>query len=763
MSASPPTSSPSSSAAGVPLLSAAPSSTNSHGDCTACHSLGRSIPAAAPYSGSQPSLSERARIIQVAQVTAALDHEVLDLQGRLDVTQDLLEASGRHTASLHRAIHDRDLEVQRVRNEADGRLRDLQQALNTEVERRQQAEAAEQQVRADLARAAARSADADEVTLSAAASPSNVVPSQLEIALGDLDDLRAVLADIKSTWTPPPTASVGPGGRLLAASEAATDDDRTSDGRAGLALQRSNAERDRSRNQLRQAEATIDRLQTELAQSRTLVNKAAPRMDALRLDAFKAREDAEAARREAAAASKKAQDGATAVSDLAQRHKVAGKRLEELERKITRLTQHNTVLRRENVVFKNSLEHRQADLATAQDRAVAAERERAEASLARDDLQAELDASRQSLLKEQASSADLRSKLAEREEHLGALRNLINLVPAPTPQPVVERCVASASSSSSLATLASTVTSLVSSDPPARTSSQQLPSGSAKRSGDLSSDSTSPSKRAMRAVATTEGAPAELSSSTAMAQSPFMHAIPPESSEAARPADVTPWLWEVVAGHRLDQLTAKDLASKFLPRDWLLPAGVCNPKKGKLAVPADYRPWPQPSVEALYKASPWKIFLDNMPDPISFDIGDPRFQPLLAIIRDVLTRNDNRGALVFWKITHSIEISISKASAESWEVKFTSDRKNRRSHFVKMLLPVFEEVARLCKDYVCELDILLEPFFLPLVATCPWFPKGASGEAVRLFYWNARAKHPPMNEPIHTRLRGKFKATSSIA
>ncbi|EGZ10088.1 hypothetical protein PHYSODRAFT_256420, partial [Phytophthora sojae] len=467
--------------------------------------------------------------------------------------------------------------------------------------------------------------------------------------------------------------------------------------------------------------AVFDRLQTELAQSRTLVNNAAPRMDALRLDASKVREDAEAARREAAAASKTAQDGATALSDLAQRHKVAGKRLEELERKITRLTQHNTVLRRENVDFKNSLEHRQADLATAQDRAVAAERERAEASLARDDLQAELDASRQSLLKEQASSADIHSKIAEREEHLGALRNLINLVPAPTPQPEVERCVASASSSSSLATLASTAMSLVSSDPPARTSSQQLPSGSAKRSGDLSSDPTSQSKRAKRAVATTEGAPAELASSTAM---------------------------------------PKDITSKFLPHDWLLPAG------------------PQTSVEALYKASPWKIFLDNMPDPVSFDIGDPRFQPLLTIIRDVLTRNDNRGALVFWEITHSIEISISKASAESWEVKFTSDRKNRRSHFVKMLLPVFEEVARLCKAHVCDLDILLEPFFLPLIATYPWFPKGASGasgdllhvlrttdeaEPWRLFYWNARAKHPSMNGPIHTRLRGKFKATSSIA
>ncbi|EGZ13539.1 hypothetical protein PHYSODRAFT_335290 [Phytophthora sojae] len=744
MSASPPTSSPSSSAAGVPRLSAAPSSSYSHGDCTACHSLDRSIPTAAPYSGSQPFLSERARIIQAAQVTAALKHEVLDLRGRLDVAQDLLEASGRHTASLHRSIHDRDLEVQRVRNEADGRLRDLQQALNTEVERRQQAEAAEQQVRADLARVAARSADADEVTPSAAASPSNVVPSQLEIALGDLDDR----AGRYQGYLDP--SSVTPGGRLLAASEAATDDDRTSDGRAGRALQRSNAERDRSRNQLRQAEATIDRLQTELAQSRTLVNKAAPRMDALRLDASKAREDAEAARREAAAASKKAQGGATALSDLAQRHKVAGKRLVELERKITRLTQHNTVLRRENVVVWSIVRLISQQLRIAQwlqvmiARANVAERERAEASIARDDLQAELDASRQSLLKEQASSADLRSKLAEREEHLGALRNLINLVPAPTPQPEVERCVASASSSSSLAALASTATSLVSSDPPARTSSQQLPSGSAKRSGDISSDPTSQSKRAKRAVATTEGAPAELSSSTAMARSPFTHAIPPESSEAARPADVTPWLWE----------------------------------KGELAVPADYRPWPQVSVEALCKASPWKIFLDNMPDPVSFDIGDPRFQPLLAIIRDVLARNDNRGALVFWEITHSIEISISKASAEFWEVKFTSDRKNRRSHFVKMLLPVFEEVARLCKAHVCDLDILLEPFFLPLIETCPWFPKGASGasgdllhvlrttddaEPWRLFYWNARAKHPSMNEPIHTRLRGKFKATSSIA
>ncbi|EGZ10327.1 hypothetical protein PHYSODRAFT_251016 [Phytophthora sojae] len=678
MSASPPTSSPSSSAAGVPLLSAAPSSTYRHGDCTAYHSLGRSIPAAAPYSGSQPSLSERARIIQAAQVTAALDHENAVSKPKLLNNKYAQISHGSPLAQLMPMKSLRPLQHRPL--------------TSSPVSWR---------------------------------SPSEIWMIEL--------------ADIKATWTPPPTASVTPGGRLLAASEAGNDDDRTSDGRAGRALQRSNAERDRSRNQLRQAEATIDTLQTELAQSRTLVNKAAPRMDALRLDTSKARKDAEAPRREAAAASKKAQDGATALSDLAQRHKVAGKRLEELERKITRLTQHNTVLRRENVVFKNSLEHRQADLATAQDRAVAAERERAEASLARDDLQAELDASRQSLLKEQASSADLRSKLAEREEHLGALRNLINLVPAPTPQPEVERCVASASSSSSLATLASTATSLVSSDPPARTSSQQLPSGSAKRSGDLSSDPTSQSKRAKRAVATTEGAPAELSSSTAM---------------------------------------AKDLASKFLPRDWLLPAGVCNPKKGKLAVAADYRPWPQASVEALYKASPWKIFLDNMPDPVSFDIGDPRFQPLPAIIRDVLARNDNRGALVFWEITHSIEISISKASAESWEVKFTSDRKNRRSHFVKMLLPVFEEVARLCKVYVCDLDILLEPFFLPLIATCPWFPKGASGasgdllhvlrttdeaEPWRLFYWNARAKHPSMNEPIHTRLRGKFKATSSIA
>ncbi|EGZ13594.1 hypothetical protein PHYSODRAFT_335352 [Phytophthora sojae] len=737
MSASPPTSSPSSSSAGVPLLSAAPSSTYSLGDCTACHSLGRSIPAAAPYSGSQPSLSERARIIQAAQVTAALDHEVLDLRGRLDVAQDLLEASGRHTARLHRSIHDRDLEVQRVRNEADGRLRDLQQALNTEVERRQQAEAAEQQLMPmkSLCPLQHRPLTSSPVSWR---SPSEIWMIEL--------------ADIKATWTPPPTASVTPGGRLLAASKAATDDNRTSDGRAGRALQRSNAERDRSRNQLRQAEATIDRLQTELAQSRTLLVRTQNQHDEKRRRCRRRRKTV--------------------------RHQVAGKRLEELERKITRLTQHNTVLRRENVVFKNSLEHRLADLATAQDRAVAAERERAEASLARDDLQAELDASRQSLLKEQASSADLRSKLAEREEHLGALRNLINLVPAPTPQPEVERCVASACSSSSLATLASTATGLVSSDPPARTSSQQLPSGSAKRSGDLSSDPTSQLKRAKRATSDFQRSPSDSPWISVSARSPFTHAIPPESSEAARPADVTPWLWVVVAGHRLDQLTAKDLASKFLPRDWLLPAGVCNPKKGELAVPADYRPWPQASVEALYKASPWKIFLDNMPDPVSFDIGDPRFQPLLAIIRDVLTRNDNRGALVFWEITHSIEISISKASAESWEVKFTSDRKNRRSHFMKMLLPVFEEVARLCKAHLCDLDILLEPFFLPLIGTCPWFPKGASGasgdllhvlrttdeaEPWRLFYWNARAKHPSMNEPIHTRLRGKFKAPSSIA
>ncbi|EGZ27530.1 hypothetical protein PHYSODRAFT_321328 [Phytophthora sojae] len=217
MSASPPTSSTSSSAAGVPLLSAAPSSTSSsaagvpllsaapssnysHGDCTACHFLGRSIPAAAPYSGSQSSLSERARIIQADQVTAALDHEVLDLRGRLDVAQDLLEAS------VQVFIDPSMIAIWRFN-----------------------ACATKPTVVFEISSGPEHRTDADEVTPSAAASPSNVVPSQLEIALGDLDDIRAELADIKATWTPPPTASVTPGGRLLAASEAATDDDRTSD------------------------------------------------------------------------------------------------------------------------------------------------------------------------------------------------------------------------------------------------------------------------------------------------------------------------------------------------------------------------------------------------------------------------------------------------------------------------------------------------------------------------------------------------------
>ncbi|POM72411.1 Hypothetical protein PHPALM_10873 [Phytophthora palmivora] len=114
------------------------------------------------------------------------------------------------------------------------------------------------------------------------------------------------------------------------------------------------------------------------------------------------------------------------------------------------------------------------------------------------------------------------------------------------------------------------------------------------------------------------------------------------------------------------------------------------------------------NVKALQAAEPWQVIRNTLP-PISFeaDVGG-RLGVFLRQYRDF----EASELIAYWESTHKFPITTSMIAQSPWLGSFAKQRNNRRSHagnrWKRMLLTLIQAMI----EGWCDLDLLLDPFFL---------------------------------------------------
>ncbi|POM57498.1 Hypothetical protein PHPALM_37981 [Phytophthora palmivora] len=114
------------------------------------------------------------------------------------------------------------------------------------------------------------------------------------------------------------------------------------------------------------------------------------------------------------------------------------------------------------------------------------------------------------------------------------------------------------------------------------------------------------------------------------------------------------------------------------------------------------------NVTALQAAEPWRVIQNTQP-PISFeaDVGS-RLGTFLRQYRDF----EASELIAYWESTHKFPITAAMIAQSPWLGSFAKQRNNRRSHagnrWKLMLLTLIQAMI----EGWCDLDLLLDPFFL---------------------------------------------------
>ncbi|KAG3146840.1 hypothetical protein PI124_g21981 [Phytophthora idaei] len=130
----------------------------------------------------------------------------------------------------------------------------------------------------------------------------------------------------------------------------------------------------------------------------------------------------------------------------------------------------------------------------------------------------------------------------------------------------------------------------------------------------------------------------------------------------------------------------------------------------------------QPQVEGLMAAKPWEILSTNSGSANGFhtDVGGR-----LGLFLGAYRQFEIKHQVALWEGTHKFPISRPKITKSPWLADFNKKRGNRRSHAGadwKKILAIF---ILTMQDGWCDLDLLLDPFFLHLPKRHDkviWFP-----------------------------------------
>ncbi|POM74054.1 Hypothetical protein PHPALM_9037 [Phytophthora palmivora] len=198
-------------------------------------------------------------------------------------------------------------------------------------------------------------------------------------------------------------------------------------------------------------------------------------------------------------------------------------------------------------------------------------------------------------------------------------------------------------------------------------------------------------------------------------------------------ADIDPWIESRLANQTLIAMTVNFLFPilPFRP-DWIFPHRptifTCPTAPafcGHLITEAN--------VKALQAAEPWQVIRNTLP-PISFeaDVGG-RLGIFVRQYRDF----EAVELIAYWEPTHKFPITAAMITQSPWLCAFAKQRNNRRSHagnrWKRMLLTLIQAMI----EGWCDLDLLLDPFFLH-------FPK-RTDEVVG--YTGIEARHANLADP----------------
>ena len=206
--------------------------------------------------------------------------------------------------------------------------------------------------------------------------------------------------------------------------------------------------------------------------------------------------------------------------------------------------------------------------------------------------------------------------------------------------------------------------------------------------------------------------PSSSSSSYEPSVAPSQESVPQAAPSPASPPSKTlrdvgkaaKLLWppQDLAGLDLDELTP-DKLRLLLPPPGYFPTQARsstpkNPETLKILQPMQYQ-------DALVHDHPWKSWKEPL-GPISFDPDDPRFAKLKQVHTQFLAR---RGRDL-WCCAYTPDLT--RAEWKRWDPKLKKTITNGYSHRHEAFRPVCRELCNVIKAGHCDLDILLDPYFV---------------------------------------------------
>ncbi|POM72453.1 Hypothetical protein PHPALM_10824 [Phytophthora palmivora] len=173
-------------------------------------------------------------------------------------------------------------------------------------------------------------------------------------------------------------------------------------------------------------------------------------------------------------------------------------------------------------------------------------------------------------------------------------------------------------------------------------------------------------------------------------------------------ADIDPWIEARLANQTLIAMTVNFLFPilPFRP-DWIFPHRPTIYTSPTAPAFCSHL-ITEANVKALQAAEPWRVIRNTQP-PISFeaDVGG-RLGIFLRQYRDF----EASELIAYWESTHKFPITAAMIAQSPWLGSFAKQRNNRRSHagnrWKRMLLTLIQAMI----EGWCDLDLLLDPFFL---------------------------------------------------
>ncbi|ETI30032.1 hypothetical protein F443_22848, partial [Phytophthora nicotianae P1569] len=176
-------------------------------------------------------------------------------------------------------------------------------------------------------------------------------------------------------------------------------------------------------------------------------------------------------------------------------------------------------------------------------------------------------------------------------------------------------------------------------------------------------------------------------------------------------------------------------------------------------------------VRDFIASAPWEV-LAALLDPLMF-----KSQDWFRHMKQLYASYEAEHLRAYWDSTHAFPVSITKRRASRYLDAFYTDHKQRRSRAGAQWKPFLQQVLiGLLRGY-CDLDLLLDPFFLHFPRpgeAGAWYPANVYGadpadllEALTITgatdRWRNHYRDVPEDHPALeiARLRGKFLSSSS--